>query len=233
MLAALLLATQVLAQAPPAQGAAEAPPPPPPPLNAPPRPDRTPTAWACTVDTLLSGKDCLFEALVEPVSDHAAQREQNVRFARQLAQAACAKAARPAPGNNPDRTLLGLCEKEFTAAADSCALGGKVVLVDAEGRFSPGAQACYRALSDVLQRSALMSSLASGCCRCMASRGCRVNAASCYANVSRGTPGPAERACMAGACASECGEVPAAAGKPVEASIPTEKVKRRYPAHAL
>jgi len=218
--ATLFLAAQVLGQAPP-------------PLNAPPKPDRTPTAWACTVETLLSGKDCLFEAVVEPVSDHAAQREQNVRFARQLAQAACAKAARPPPGSGPDRTLLGLCEKEFTAAADTCTLDGKAVLVDAEGRFSPGAQACYRALSDVLQRSAVMSSLASGCCRCMASRGCKVSAASCYVNVTRGTPGPAERACMAGACSGECGEAPAASGKPVEASVPTEKVKRRYPAHAL
>src|SRR5689334_24992060 len=106
--ATLLLASHVLAQAP--QTAA-----PPPPLNATVKPDRSPTAWACTVDTLMSGKDCLFEASSDVVSDFAAQRAQNVRFARQLAQAACAKAARPGPSGNPDRTLLDLCEKDFNA----------------------------------------------------------------------------------------------------------------------
>lgn len=226
MLAAtLLLASHVLAQAP--QAAA------PPPLNATVKPDRTPTAWACTVDTLMSGKDCLFEASSETVSDHAAQRTQNVRFARQLAQAACGKAARPGPGSTPDRTLLDLCEKDFNAAAETCALDGKAVLVDGQGRFSSGAQLCYRALADVLQRAALMSSLASGCCRCMASHGCKVSPASCYANVSRGTPGAAERACMANTCSDECGEAPISGGKPVEASVPAKKVDRRLPAHAL
>ncbi|HVE81248.1 MAG TPA: hypothetical protein VND93_00305 [Myxococcales bacterium] len=222
MLAAVLLAAQALAQNQT-----------PPPLNAPPRPDRSPTAWACTVDTLISAKDCLFEATSEAVSDHAAQRAQNVKFARQLAQAACAKAARPAPGTTPDKALLDICEKEFTASAETCSLDGKSVLVDAQGRFSAGAQGCYRALADVLQRSALMGSLASGCCRCMQSRGCRVNTASCYANITRGTPGPAEKSCMTSACADECGEAPASRGKPVEASVPTKKVERSLPAHAL
>src|SRR5262249_17102316 len=181
MLAAtFLLAAQVLVQAP--QAAA-----PPLPLNAPPKPDRSPTAWACTVDTLMSGKDCLFEASSDDVTDHAAQRAQNVKFARELAKAACAKAAKPAPGGSQDKALLDLCEKDFNGAADSCTLDGKAVLVDGQGRFSSTAQGCYRALSDVLQKAALMSSLASGCCRCMASRGCKVNAAACYANVSRGT----------------------------------------------
>jgi len=240
---AFLLAAQVLAQAqpqttsapPPPQSAASVPmpPPPAPPLNAAPRPDRSPTAWACTVDTLMSGKDCLFEALAEPVSDHAAQRAQNVRFARQLAQAACARAARPAPGTTPDKALLDLCEKDFTAAADTCTLEGKSVLVDGQGRFSSGAAPCYRGLADVLQRAALMSSLASGCCRCMASRGCKVNAASCYANMTRGTPGPPESACMSNACKEECGDAPSSGGKPVEASVPTRKVERRLPPHAL
>jgi len=226
MLAAttFLLAVQVLAQAP--QAAA-------PPLNAPPKPDRSPTAWACTVDTLMNGKDCLFEASSDEVTDHAAQRTQNVKFARELSKAACAKAAKPAPGGTSDKALLDLCEKDFTAAADSCTLDGKAVLVDGQGRFSATAQICYRALADVLQKTSLMSSLASGCCRCMASRGCKVNAAACYANVSRGTPGAAERACMANACSDECGEAPAAGGKPVEAAVPTKKIERRLPAHAL
>ena len=225
--AAFLLAAQVLAQAPP---------PSPQPLNAPPRPDRSPTAWACTVDTLMSGKDCLFEAAAEPVSDHAAQRTQNVRFARQLAQAACARAARPAPGTTPDKALLDLCEKEFSTAADTCTLDGKAVLVDGQGRFSSGAQSCYRALSDVLQRAALMSSLASGCCRCMASRGCKVSAASCYANMTKGTPGPAENACLSNTCKDECGDAPSSGRKAIEASmppVPTKKVERRLPARAL
>jgi hypothetical protein len=223
MLAApLLLTAAVLAQA-----AA---------LNAPPKPDRSPTAWACTVDTLMSGKDCLFEASSDAVTDHAAQRAQNVRFARQLAPAACAKAAKPGPGGSPDKALLDLCEKEFSTAAEGCAMDGAAVLVDAQGRFSSGAQGCYRALSDVLQKAALMSSLASGCCRCMASRGCKVSPAACYVNVSRGTPGASERACMAGACSDECGGAPGFSGKPVEAiapPVPTKKIERRLPAHAL
>src|SRR3954469_22078602 len=155
--ATFLLAAQVLAQAP--QAAA------PPPLNASPKPDRTPTAWACTVDTLMTGKDCLFEASSDEVTDHAAQRAQNVKFARELAKAACAKAAKaakPAPGNTPDKALLDLCEKDFNTAADSCTLDGNAVLVDGQGRFSATAQGCYRGLADVLQKAALMSSLASG-----------------------------------------------------------------------
>jgi hypothetical protein len=38
---------------------------------------------------------------------------------------------------------------------------------------------------------------------------------------------------MANACSDECGEMPAAGGKPVEASVPTRKIERRLPAHAL
>jgi hypothetical protein len=232
MFFALLLALPVLGQAPATESGAAARP-----LNAPVQPDRTPTAWACTVDTLLAGKDCLFEASAEPVSDRAAQQAENVRFAQKLAQTACARAARPVTGQQADKALGGLCEKEFTAAAESCGLEGQAVLVDGQGRFAPAAIGCYRALSDVLQRASMMGSVASACCRCMAARGCgKVNALACYQNVSRGAATPAEKACMADTCADECGDAPQAPrGGPVEASMPppARKVSRRFPANAL
>lgn len=205
------------------------------PLNATVQPDRTPTAWACTVDTLISGKDCLFEASAEPVADRMAQKTENVRFAQKLAQTACARAVKPASGQQVDKPLGDLCQREFTAAAESCGVDGQSVLVDGQGRFAPSAIGCYRALADVLQRASLMGSVASGCCRCMISRGCaKVNAPACYQNVSRGTATAAEKACMADTCADECGDAPQAPrGAPVEASMPARKVNRRFPANAL
>jgi hypothetical protein len=224
---ALLLAAVALAEAPAQQPAPRA-------LATRERPDRTPTAWACTVDTLISGKDCLFEAGHEQVADAPAQREQNVKFARNLAKAACGKALKPEAGEASDATLLEVCERDFALAADSCGVDGRAVLVDGQGRFSPQALGCYRSLSDVLQRLSLMGSLASSCCRCMLRSGCKTTPAQCYRNVSRATPTPAENTCMSDACGFECSAAPERSrGAPVEAALPSGKTKRRLPANAL
>jgi hypothetical protein len=91
-------------------------------------------SWSCSIHTLVSGKDCVFEFTANPVSDSAATRRQNVEMARGLASTACAKAGRPAEGRRADKFLSEMCQRDFFETATSCDLAGKWPLLDAEGR---------------------------------------------------------------------------------------------------
>lgn len=121
-------------------------------LEAPPVADESPTAWACTADTLRSGKTCVFEAELTASSPNKEQGASNVRTIQELGRPLCAEAARTGEGK-PDRNLAATCEKKYAAAAERCDLEGTVPVVDGKGRFAPAARACYRAISGVLQET--------------------------------------------------------------------------------
>jgi hypothetical protein len=174
-------------------------------LAAPPVVDESPTAWACTVDTLREGRECVFEAEPSPAPAGAQQSSANVSTLKQAAPALCAEAARPPSGGSADRVLVALCERMLTPAAEACGLEGAGPVVDSKGRFAPQARACYRGLSRVLQDVNLMAAVGSGCCPCAAQRGCAGAAGErCYTDLARQQSAPATLACMAERCSDAC-----------------------------
>jgi hypothetical protein len=130
-------------------------------LEAAPVADESPTAWSCTVDTLRSGKECVFEAELTPGEPDRDQAASNLRLVQGLGRTLCAEAARPRSGESkPDKALVALCEKKYAAATERCELEGSVSVVDAKGRFAPAARACYQALSRALQEIQMMATVA-------------------------------------------------------------------------
>jgi hypothetical protein len=176
-------------------------------LGAPPRADESPTAWACTVDTLRAGRECVFEAEVTPSgsTDVKAQAASNIRTLREVAPALCAQAAKPPSGGAADRELVAKCERKFAdAAEDACGLEGSVPVIDAKGRFAPAARACYRQLSQVLQDTAMMATVASACCQCAAKHGCPGAGERCHESVTWQELGSAALACLSNQCGEAC-----------------------------
>jgi hypothetical protein len=143
-----------------------------------------PTAWACTVDTLREGRECVFEAEPSTTTPGQEQAAANVRTLRQAVPALCAEAAQPPSGGASDRALAALCERSLVPAAEGCGLEGAVAVVDARGRFSPRARSCYRGLARV-QR-------------------CGAGGDRCYTEVVRQQTAPATLACMSRQCAEAC-----------------------------
>ncbi|XXF81325.1 hypothetical protein P2318_16660 [Myxococcaceae bacterium GXIMD 01537] len=167
--------------------------------------DESPTAYACTVDTLREGKECIFETEPSTGAPSADQAAANVRALKEAAPALCAEAASPPTGGAPDRALVSLCERQFTPAAEACGLEGEVAVVDNKGRFAPKARSCYRGLARVLQDVGMMSAMGSGCCQCAAQKGCAGAAGDrCYTDVARQQSSPATLACMSERCAEAC-----------------------------
>ena len=177
-------------------------------LAAPPVADDSPTAWACTIDTLRAGKECVFEAELSSSGPSDGQDTANRKLLQDVSRALCSEAVGTIRDGRPDATLTALCERRFNTAVDQCGLDGTASVVDAKGRFAPGARACYRALSSVLQEVQLMATVASPCCECAARAGCPgASGDRCYADVSQQVAPPATLACLNDRCADACSMV--------------------------
>lgn len=173
-------------------------------LGAPPAPDTSPTAWSCTVETLKVSRQCVFESEASKSTDTAQQAKENVKFAKGLARPLCEKVSRPPREARPDKRLLALCQQDLEAASELCGLDGEWPLVDAKGRFYPGAKDCYRAIEEALQRTTVTAALAAKCCQCLAERHCSSAGDACYRDVGALASQPATLQCMTGACRLAC-----------------------------
>ncbi|GHG96256.1 hypothetical protein JJE73_13375 [Comamonas sp. JC664] len=200
---AILVSLFLLGSAP--EGAAPAIPPEA--LAAPPVADESPTAWACTVDTLRAGKECVFEADLSAGSPSDAQDTSNKSMLQDVGRALCSEAVGNIREGRPDATLVSLCERRYVTAVDQCGLEGTSFVVDAKGRFAPGARSCYRALANVLQEVQFMATVASPCCECAARANCPGTADRCYAEVSQQATAPQTQACLSDRCADACAVV--------------------------
>ncbi|RKH46451.1 hypothetical protein [Corallococcus sicarius] len=213
MKAMLLLSLMLLGAAPPGAAPSSLPPEA---LGAPPLVDVSPTAWACTIDTLRAGKECVFEAEMPPAGAPSSDVEKaNVKLLQDASRALCTEAVSNARDGQPDPKLVTVCERKYAAVVGRCGLEGGTSVVDSKGRFSPAARACYRALSTVLQDVQLMATVASTCCECAARSQCPGNGEACYADVSRQQAAPAALACMDERCHDACSMM-----LPSSASIP-------------
>ena len=174
-------------------------------LGAPPQTNALPTAWACTVETLRSGRECIFESEVSSSTDVKAQASGNVRTLTDIGPSLCAQAARPPSGLAPDKELVAQCERKFAnAAEDACGLDGAVSVIDAKGRFAPAARTCYRQLSSVLQDTSMMATVASACCQCARKRGCPSAGERCHESVAQQEVAGPALACLANQCGAAC-----------------------------
>jgi len=163
-------------------------------LMAPPTTSAAPTAFACTVETLVSGKTCVFEG-TSPATDPAQARTD----AKRLAEDLCAQAARRSAAE-ADATLIEACRRDIAEKARRCA--GNGVLLDVEGRFLPAARACYATLEAALAEVRFMDAATTECCRCAVENGCAPVAEACNRLAARGT---VERpVCVAKSCATAC-----------------------------
>jgi hypothetical protein len=195
-------------------------------LYAPPRADTSATVYACTVETLLSGRDCVFEGQAPPALEPARQARENGLAAASLADRACGRAARLSTEARPDGGVLGACKRDFRERAAGCASDGTAPLLDPEGRFGAGARGCYAAMSQVLARTRLMASATGACCRCLAANGCARSGEQCNRSLARGARAPS--ACMARSCAESCGaflpaEPPSASPSGQKAALPLDR----------
>jgi hypothetical protein len=176
-------------------------------LGAPPKVDESPTAWACTVDTLRAGRECVFEAEISASgsTDVKAQAANNIRTLKDVGHALCTQAARPPSGVAADKNLVAQCERKFADAADdACGLDGAVPVIDAKGRFAPAARTCYRQLSSVLQDTAMMATVASACCQCAQKRGCPSAGERCHESVAQQEVAGPALACLVNQCGAAC-----------------------------
>jgi hypothetical protein len=171
-------------------------------LYAPPSADRSPTSFACTVETLLTGAACVFEGQAPPAADAGKQAEENGRTAAALGNRACARASKLASEARADEAVLAACHREFAQSAAGCAAEGSAPLLDAEGRFGAGARPCYAAMAGVLAKARLMAAATGACCRCLASGGCAPGGERCNRGLASGALGPTT--CMAARCGDVC-----------------------------
>lgn len=198
---ALLVSLLLLGSAP--EGSAPALPPEA--LAAPPVADDSPTAWACTIDTLRAGKECVFEADLSTGKPDDNQDTANRKMLQDVAKALCSEAVGTMREGRKDSKLTSLCERRFVTAVDQCGLEGTASIIDAKGRFAPGARACYRAMSSVLQEVQFMATVASPCCECAARAGCPGGGGEqCFASVVQQLAPPATLSCLSDRCSDAC-----------------------------
>lgn len=173
-------------------------------LYAEPSADTSPTGWACTVETLASGAECVFESEAPAAGDAARQAVENAAAAAKLGDGLCAKAARHPYDPIPDPDVLSACRRSFTERAMACGADGTRPLLDAEGRFGAEFRVCYAALGGVLARARTMASTAAPCCRCLVASRCVTSGERCNADaISQTLDGPVAR-CAEQSCFDSC-----------------------------
>ena len=124
-------------------------------MTAPGPVDTSPSGQACTTLTLRNSSKCFFDGRATVITTDAAKKTQaknNIETAKTLARGLCNERLEPGPPEPKEKKRrMDMCVAGSTSAAASCSLDGVEVLLDAEGRFSKQAGACYDALATALQ----------------------------------------------------------------------------------
>jgi hypothetical protein len=183
-------------------------------LFDPPRADNSPTAFACTSETLASGAECVFEGKVD--ASNAAEAPARLRG---MASATCDAALKSAAADDA-KVLRDGCMARVQAAADRCAPQGAVV--DSAGRFTSQGKSCYRALSEARNQSASLANAAPNCCECLARNHCAGAGEGCVASAARSN---LKASCGSDACDAACAELLFSAPGPVARSSSSARSK--------
>ena len=146
----ILIAALVLTADPRFVGGAQ-----PTPLGVPGPVDQNPSIQACTTQTLRLSSKCVFDAHPhQPVSENERQKQakDNLELALTLGKGICRERAAPTDLDPKEKSRrASACVDNATRAAGACSLNGAETLLDAEGRFSTRARACYESLATALQ----------------------------------------------------------------------------------
>ena len=149
MLAAVVVVL-LTADPPRYQGGAD-----PTPLSQPTEPDRSPSAQACTADTLRLSTECFFDANPTQNDSDAARKKQaqvNLDLAARLVSNACQRRAMPAGLDAKEKSArVNACTNRAAKMLENCSLDGVDALLDADGRFAKSAKRCYGDLASALQ----------------------------------------------------------------------------------
>lgn len=112
---------------------------------------------ACSTETLRLSRRCLFDARPAKSTTEAQLKQQardNVALAQRVGGLLCKQRLEVLAVNAKERaTRTAACAKRIDAALADCSLAGEEALLDADGRFSTRARACYGSLADALQLS--------------------------------------------------------------------------------
>lgn len=168
-------------------------------------PAEEPTAYACSAQTLLTGKPCAFEGEERAQSASAGeQKKLNRQVLTTVAEKGCRDVAKAGPFRKMDVEALARCKRQFgTAAENVCELEDGGALVDNQGRFVPGARECYEALGQVLSAVRTDSELAAACCDCL-SQSCKTPEPQCRNALVREASLAPAKSCARQACPSSC-----------------------------
>jgi hypothetical protein len=125
------------------------------PLAVPGPVDSSPSLQACSTQTLRRSSKCLFDGRPAVVESDAARKKQakdNVDLARSVGGGLCTERLAPSVEEAKEKNRrMTACLEGTQRASVACSLEGAEVLLDAEGRFSTQARACYEALAGALQ----------------------------------------------------------------------------------
>lgn len=128
---------------------------PPTPLAVPGPVDQTPTLQACSTETLRRSTHCVFDARPMVADSDAARKKQakeNLDLAMTLGKGLCRERLKATSTDAKEQARrVSLCLDGTLRVSNGCSLDGVEALLDAEGRFSTRARACYEALAEALQ----------------------------------------------------------------------------------
>lgn len=184
-------------------------------LFDPPHKDDSPTAFACTAQTLASGAQCTFEGQPGASATASANRERLVAMVPDACQAVVGQA-----GAGDASALKESCRARLEAAAGSCVREG--ALLDAQGRFTTQGKSCYRALAEARVQAESLANAAPTCCQCLAEHHCAGAGSSCVSMAARAQLAVS---CETDACMASCAEL--VSNAPVTASSPSSARGKR------
>lgn len=125
------------------------------PLSVPGPVDQTPTLQSCSTETLRRSSRCVFDARPIQADGETARKRQakdNLDLAVTLGHGLCRERLMPADTDLKEKNRrMSSCVEGAVRASIGCSLDGVEALLDAEGRFSTRARACYESLAAALQ----------------------------------------------------------------------------------
>lgn len=165
-----------------------------------------PTTWACSIDTLKSGKKCFFdeEASAKGTVSAAEQDKRNEASYKKLMVVLCKSATALSAMSPQTPRAYDICLAELKAQAKYCAVEEGDILLPNSDTFSNKAKECYLSLSKSLSELNGHLNLAKSCCECVARSSCKSSIDSCMKSLSVVSPRSAPKACMADTCRGEC-----------------------------
>lgn len=165
-----------------------------------------PTTWACSIDTLKSGKKCYFdeESSSKGALSAVEQDKRNEASYKKLMVVLCKSATALSAMQPQTPRAYDICLAELKAQAKYCVVEEGDILLPNSDTFSHKAKECYLSLSKSLSELNGHLNLAKSCCECVGRSTCKTSMDSCMKSLSVVSSRAAPKACLADSCRGEC-----------------------------